>query len=69
MKLDKRINYLYKSCFHKKCYTTLEFAKEKAIQFKEMFNKDYYIYLCPVCLNYHLTTHKRKGVKYLNETN
>ena len=58
---------MYKMCFHKKKYRTLNYAIKVAKELTEKFGKRQYVYLCPLCLNYHMTTHKQEGTKYENE--
>lgn len=51
---------LYRSCLSKKRYNSLAKAKKYAEKYTEMFGKQQYVYYCPYCFGYHITSHPRK---------
>lgn len=65
--IDKRINYMYKTCLSKRKYRTLDYALKEAKKIEEKFGQKHYVYKCPMCLFYHTTTHKHDGAYYYND--
>ena len=47
---------MYKMCLHKRKYKTQNKASEYAKKFTEKSGVEHRVYLCPLCLYYHLTT-------------
>lgn len=58
--------HMHTMCLRKRAYKTRKYAIKKAEEFSKYFNVKYYVYYCPLCFNYHLTTHKHEGAKYEN---
>ena len=56
--------HMLKMCLGKKAYKTPDFAKNIAKICSEKYGKPYYVYKCPLCFKYHLTTHKHEGAYY-----
>ena len=52
-------------CYSKKAFKTLLSARKSAKKCKVKYNVDFYIYMCPLCGEYHFTAHKWDGVLYL----
>lgn len=50
---------MYKMCLRKVKYKTQQYAEEKAKEYEEKYNIKHYVYFCPLCGNYHLTTKQR----------
>lgn len=59
-----RAEQMLKMCLRKKKYRDLKLAKNAAKYATDKYGKLHYVYLCPLCLNYHLTTHKQEGSYY-----
>lgn len=51
-------------CYSKKAYKTLQLARKCAKKCKVRYDVDFYIYMCPLCGEYHFTAHKWDGVLY-----
>lgn len=50
---------MYHQCLKKKILRTKEYAEEVARKMTQKTGKEISCYLCPICLNYHLTSHPR----------
>lgn len=62
-------NNIYRACLSKKKYTSYDFAVQMAAKYTEMFGKKQYVYYCPYCFNYHITSLPRIKEEKKGENN
>lgn len=55
----KHGNNLYRACVSKRRYRTIEYAQKMAKIFTEKYGTPQYVYYCPYCFGYHLTSSPR----------
>ena len=53
-------NNLYRACLSKRRYNKENKAKKYAEKYTEMFGKQQYVYYCPYCFGYHITSSPHK---------
>lgn len=53
-------NNIYRACLSKRKYKSYDFAVQMAAKYTEMFGKKQYVYYCPYCFHYHITSLPRK---------
>lgn len=58
-------NNMYRACLSKVRYKTETFAQERAKFYSTKYGKPQYVYYCPYCFGYHITSvpRERKGEK------
>ena len=54
--MGKLAHRMYHQCLKKKVLRTKEYAEALAIKISKKIGKQISYYLCPICLNYHLTS-------------
>lgn len=52
-------NNMYRACLAKRRYRTKEYADKMAEFYTEKYGKQQYVYYCPYCFGYHLTSTPR----------
>ena len=60
-------NNLYRACLSKRKYRTEEKATEYAAKYTEQFGKKQYVYYCPYCFNFHITSAPRTKKEKTND--
>ena len=66
--MSKLAYKMYYQCLRKKIIRTPEHAKEVAENISKRTGKEITYYLCPFCLNYHLTSHPKDKGDHNGET-
>lgn len=62
-------NNIYRACLSKKKYHDYNFALKKAEELTKLFGKKHYVYYCPYCFKYHMTTLPRRDEDKKGENN
>ena len=52
-------NNMYRACLSKVRYKSEAIAQERAKMYSEKYDKPQYVYYCPYCFGYHITSTPR----------